>query len=678
MSAYPSLLSPLMDATGLIATAALNTVAQTALASGVSANEKVDILQVTALQEDAGTYTGLASTNMVIDGSIECTTLKYTSLDPPIAPGSVPTIEQVLTAGNDCNLKSITNATTIQCNQGFFTNVGTNSASVNILNEGHVAYHNIVANASGLDLNTKWTSDGLILHKVSTGSDITIQNDATNLITLGTATGFADLQVGTLKYTALDPAIPPSSWVGTATSDLNMSDYGITNVPSIGFLNGTGEGVITMPLDESKLDFDGLSIISIGAIGCNNITTGDIVSTTSVETTMLNIVVDSVQVASLSDSGLGVAGGVTSDAGVTGLTLNSSLTTGGGAIANYDNSFSVHSNGDITCPLINAVAPQFKPTYDYYVSKGGNDTTGLGSVLSPFLTVQKAITVCETAYDGTPRVIHLASGTYTQDITFTKSRISIIGEGTSMNPDVGSCIAGVVSIALTVGNSDMNNNNIYFSGLLINGFVGDTTLSIVHRVFFTNCYLYASTYCLTMTVACDYRLIINNCTISNGSTAGTYTMVTIQGSGMISITNTKITCLGLRQRVLSLSNSVRVDTFANNIITSDSSSTLAHPIVELDTSSTISMGNCAFIYSNPAVKSNTLYNSSGINMTSSGDLYILQCFFSLQGLYAPNHCIVNNGSGKVYFGNNIAPSTLLACTIQGTLNTNKFAMVGIN
>ena len=247
-----------------------------------------------------------------------------------------------------------------------------------------------------------------------------------------------------------------------------------------------------------------------------------------------------------------------------------------------------------------------------------------------------------------------------------------------MNPDVGSCIAGVVSIALTVGNSDMNNNNIYFSGLLINGFVGDTTVSIVHRVFFTNCYLYASTYCLTMTVACDYRLIINNCTISNGSTAGTYTMVTIQGSGMISITNTKITCLGLRQRVLSLSNSVRVDTFANTIITSDSSSTLAHPIVELDTSSTISMGNCAFIYSNPAVKSNTLYNSSGINMTGSGDLYIIQCFFSLQGLYSPNHVIVNNGTGKVYFGNNIAPNPLLACTIQGTLNSNKFPMVGIN
>jgi hypothetical protein len=46
-------------------------------------------------------------------------------------------------------------------------------------------------------------------------------------------TGVGALTCGTLNYTTLNPPIPPSQWVGTATSDLNMASHSISGVQSI-------------------------------------------------------------------------------------------------------------------------------------------------------------------------------------------------------------------------------------------------------------------------------------------------------------------------------------------------------------------------------------------------------------------------------------------------------------
>ena len=67
--AYNALLNPLMDLSGLISTQALNADAQTALALSVTTAATVDILVVDALQASAGAYTGLASTDLHIQGN---------------------------------------------------------------------------------------------------------------------------------------------------------------------------------------------------------------------------------------------------------------------------------------------------------------------------------------------------------------------------------------------------------------------------------------------------------------------------------------------------------------------------------------------------------------------------------------------------------------------------------
>lgn len=60
---------------------------------------------------------------------------------------------------------------------------------------------------------------------------------------------------------------------------------------------------------------------------------------------------------------------------------------------------------------------------DYYIATTGNDTTGAGTLASPWLTLAKAITACANTETDT---VHLASGTYAFVTQVLKS-ITIIG-----------------------------------------------------------------------------------------------------------------------------------------------------------------------------------------------------------------------------------------------------------
>ena len=149
---------------------------------------------------------------------------------------------------------------------------------------------------------------------------------------------------------------------------------------------------------------------------------------------------------------------------------------------------------------------------------------------------------------------------------------------------------------------------------------------------------------------------------------------------MITITNSQMTTKGLIQKVVRLGGSVRIDVFAQNILTSDSSSTHASPILSLETSSTATIGNCAFVYSNSASKTNATYFSSGIYMSSTGSLVSYGNLFSLAGLPTGQNAIYNTGSGVVIFGNNFSTSSVVgtsASSISGTLNVSKFTMTAV-
>jgi len=660
MSGYPSLLAPLMNTSGLILTTALNTEAQTALASGVAANAKADTLLATALQTSGQNYTGLpaagitlrdsasrssitltpstseiavngtvrsagiggnafetSSSSFTVDASGNCKVneLTYTSLNPPITPGATPTLAEVLTAGNDGGDKAITGLTSL-----------TSTLIVGSSPDG-IAFQNVDASfRANFDGSVSATSFNLPNStSIVAGSSGVISIDGASLsdvLNLTTTGNIVNTNAG--------------GTLGVSTNNLKV--YSDATSTQTGLIDASGSSYL------QNYYLWGVSAGNFAITNDKNIlTTGDI-TCNQLNYTTLN--------PPISSSWVGTA---TSDLDM----------------ANYKIT---------SANQINGVVPQFKPTYDYYVAKGGNDTTGLGTILSPYLTIQKAITVCETFTDGVPRVINVSAGSYSENLTISKPRISIRGEGTSSHPDVGTAISGTITVGLTSGNSDLNNNNIYLKGFLINGLIEDSTASVVHRVIIDNCQLYANDRVLYLYPGGDYRAFVSQCNISNDNITATNPLIECGGSGMVSFNNNQMTAKGVSQNVFKLSSTCRIDLFAQNLLTSDSTGTnVAIAIFQHSSTQTIAIGQNAFLYSSAGAKRNT-DTASAIYMTSSGSLVALFNTVGLTGLPAGQMAFYNTGSGVIIFGSNIStssPAGSSATGISGVLNTTKFAGTSI-
>jgi hypothetical protein len=331
----------------------------------------------------------------------------------------------------------------------------------------------------------------------------------------------------------------------------------------------------------------------------------------------------------------------------------------------------------------------FRPENDFWVAPNGSDDN-TGSITAPFQTIQKGIDACEDAFaDGKPKIVHVFAGQYTEDLVIKKTRISIQGEGTSSRPDLGTSITGTITLVISTSGNDINNDDIYFSGFLINGLVEDKepTLPLTqkaHRVMFTDCYFYANTRVLYIHPTGDYRAFVSYCTFSNDDTAATDPLVECNSNstGMVTFNSNQMTAKGDAQIVFALSGSCRIDVFAQNILTSASVTTNAKPIFyKNSTAAAITLGQNAFVYSSSTAKSNASPNfSSGIYINTTGVVILINNFFSLSGLLAsvPNYAVLNSGGTVLYFGNGSSsipgdPSAT-AYAISGIFGTNKFLL----
>lgn len=765
MSAYPSLISPLMNSQGLITTSALNTDAQTALASGVAANAKADTLLATALQTNGPNYVGLPAAGIVVkdaadrnlitlaadsgviftnttvraagigtgvncfqntdasfsvqaNGNCTVNELTYTSLNGPTNP--TPTLAEVLASGNDGGTRAIVGISQVTANDSLqiLKDADQPELGTYTLTSDPATGFNVGGGAS-LTANALIGAQSLQIFK-----DIN-QPELGNYSLVSDATGIAAGGGASLSAITLIGSSPNGTCIQNADATFkadytgNVYTTGVQLPNSTSILSG-GNGIVS---------FDGANLAEVTDIT----TSGNIINTNaggtlSLSTNNIKVYTDNKvsQVGAIDSSGnsylqnyylWGVGAGdfaITNDKNIltTGeitcsqlncSTFNPPIATptlaqvlAAGADGNQvdiTNCGSVAASGfttagNVTCALVNGVAPEFKPTYNYFVSKGGNDTDGLGSILSPYLTIQKAISVCEAFTDGVPRVVNVAAGAYTENLTLTKSRISIVGQGQSSRPDVGTAIYGTITITIASGNSDLNNNNIYFSNFLINGLFEDNTsgTNVPHRVFFDRCQLYANDRVLYLHPAGDYRAFVSNCVISNDNTGATNPVVECYSSstGMVSFTSNQITSKGASQNVFKLSGSCRIDTYAQNILTSDSVGTnVAIAIFVHNSTAVISLGQNAFVYSSAGAKRNS-DTASGIFMNAAsagGSLVIANNFFSLTGLPNGQNAVQNNSAaGVVIYGGNISTSSAAGTSahdISGSNNVNKFAMTAV-
>jgi hypothetical protein len=693
-----------MNAQGLITTTALNTEAQAALNLASINAEQIQILQETSLQRLQGNYLGTIGAGLILRDTSENTVLNVNSAgfmkantigfnnstaqitsprnDFVFNNKTLSGISQLQTTGNTISLLASTGIAAAQ-NLEFTTQLKNNDSSFIVNNVGDVSCN--VLNYGSLNPPIVPSATPTLAEVLAAGNDgatyaiVNISNittidtiqilkdaDQPELGTYSLASGATGFNVGegaSLTANTIIGGSPDGIALQNFDASFRANFDGSVNATSFVLPNSTsiisgGNGIIS---------FDGASLVEV-----NNITaTSDI--TASGFTTAGQVEANSLLI---KDNTQTVVGGIDNIGLITGSQLNIS------GVAQID------TVGNITCELVNGVATEFKPTYNYFVSKNGNDTEGLGSILSPYLTIQKAISVCEAFTDGVPRVVNVLAGSYVENLTLTKSRISIVGEGQSSRPDVGTSISGTITITIASGNSDLNNNNIYFSNFLINGLFEDNTssTSYPHRVFFDRCQLYANNRVLYLHSAGDYRAFVSNCVISNDDTSATDPVVECYSSstGMVSFTSNQITSKGTSQNVFKLSGSCRTDTFAQNIFTSDSVGTnVAIAIFVHSSTAVITLGQNAFVYSSSGAKRNS-DTASGIFMNAAsagGSIVLANNVFGLTGLPLGQNAVQNNSAaGVVIFGGNISTSSAAgtsAFAISGTQNVTKFAMTTV-
>ena len=170
----------------------------------------------------------------------------------------------------------------------------------------------------------------------------------------------------------------------------------------------------------------------------------------------------------------------------------------------------------------------FRPTNMWYVAKNGNDTTGDGSYANPYSTIQKAIDIVEAQSDESHiGVITIAPGHYTEDLTFTKGYIALLGVNANTQDTNEICeVNGRILINITTGTDDKFNKQVILSNLQITEVV-DSSTSLVydtstkqHTLFLQNSYLFGKGTLLHQNSSVDCVTRLTQVEVNQASSAG--------------------------------------------------------------------------------------------------------------------------------------------------------------
>jgi hypothetical protein len=304
---------------------------------------------------------------------------------------------------------------------------------------------------------------------------------------------------------------------------------------------------------------------------------------------------------------------------------------------------------------------------NYYVSNSGNDTSGTGSIYSPWASVTKAVNILNALSGDINAVINVQVGIYTETIpTITKSGISIVGASTLPNLSVinsnitfnmsqnssSYSVGGLANLEVN-GVIEHDNSTIYPNSLVINniisiaptnkncivtsgtggGILGDMTIqnSILYMCDNTTAISISST-----SVAMVNSQINNNPLLS----IGTQSMIICGGSGRVNLFGcilTQTSTASTVQPIISIVNSANAT----------SSSTISSSTIQY-TSATSDAGTglkCCIRFNN-ASSANT-YNLLN-------NLFICQGATTTNGVIGQILCVQKASAGAValsYFGN---------------------------
>ena len=317
----------------------------------------------------------------------------------------------------------------------------------------------------------------------------------------------------------------------------------------------------------------------------------------------------------------------------------------------------------------------------YYVDKAGSNSN-VGSADFPFLTIQKAIDVCEAKFNGTAQEIRVNFGTYTENLLLKKARVQLTAVG-SRYVNTACSISGSILVQVA-GSVDVFNSQIAIIGFQINGKVLDTSTG-VHTLVIKDCYLYAPDNAVSQTCVADNRTYLENCTVGS-SASGTDALLNF-ASGGVSLISVSVTQKSA-QSCLVLSGLAYFNNCALCTFTNDNAGAQLEPLVKITTaiySVPKILANCGFIFSSLTAKpivSGVKWNVA-IWITGTNSLVsLINNTFFLYGTSISANCVESPAGNFLlsYYGNSSACSNSygMSYTLCGALNVNKFAMFPVS
>jgi hypothetical protein len=520
---------------------------------------------------------------------------------------------------------------------------------------------------------------------------------ATNLdLYQSVVTGFGALQVGSPVLLAPNPGSIAIN--GTLTQQRGTANFyanalgiefdGQSVVPganSIKFGAIPVSGINTCRLEMNTITSPGAvtlvspAYITIDSIGATNLTAGGATAVASGGSVTLESAVGQVYVkgtgSNFSDmifqggtiQGMGAITGQTAGGvglgnvnGISGLTgsniglansligngSNVLLATPGDVVATYGGSI---PNSLSTIGFL----ARFKDTTEFFVSNSGKTLAqgATGSVLNPFNTIQEAITQAElvsgvVAGVAQIPVIHIASGHYTENITFNKGYVLLNGNLQTQTATEVVELTGSVSIACA-GTDDTFQRMVVFQGMSITCGAGQSvtdTSTASHTVAFQDCKIATNGrfFFGNTTAGKDVRNVFTNCDIVQSNSVNTTPVVDIN-VGWLEMERTDISMNGNCSAVRMASTSYLFRMLFCNFESSTASAT-ADSIVQITTNSTApqSIGSCAFTYSSVTSKNASpiscgIYFNTGVATVCS----VINCFFTMTGCGGSGNFIIN-------------------------------------
>ena len=305
--------------------------------------------------------------------------------------------------------------------------------------------------------------------------------------------------------------------------------------------------------------------------------------------------------------------------------------------------------GTAAADAVNYTQLTFRDSTEFYVSSQGSDISNNGSILAPFLTIQKAITAAELISSAAfVCSINVASGHYTENITFNKGYVVLNGTLQSQTGNEVCEITGSITINCT-GANDVFNRQVAFQGFNITCGAGQSitnTSASSHTVSFQDCKIFVNSVCYNSTASCaDARTYFTNVEITSTNAANVSPVMTTN-VGQVELERLDLTVDGNAICVLIGGNSV-LSRFSLSTLENTNTAATLLPLLSFTSTSTSahSLGNVAFAFTAATAKTatNAVYINSGINTA----MIMLNNVFTLAGTASStNNCIGYSGVGS--------------------------------